>query len=141
MFDLTTSTTGTSSTTANTSTIPREFDYDFTNGQIVLENGSPKIVEGVYAIKIWIYKVLSVQRGKYETYSFNYGQDYEDLISGGLTLDAVKSEARKITENALYQNTDILKLYNFDFSITNDKITVSFSADTSYGTITMEVNV
>lgn len=136
MFDLKTNTTE-----STTSTILREFDYDFTTGQVILENGSPRIVEGVYAIKIWIYKALSVQRGKYEAYSFNYGQDYEDLIGSGLTLDALKSEARKTTENALYQNPDILKLYNFDFSIESDKIIVSLTAETKYGNITMEVNV
>ena len=141
MFDLKTNTTGTSPTSSTTSTIPREFDYDFTTGQIILENGSPRIVEGVYAVKIWIYKALSVQRGKYEAYSFNYGQDYEDLIGSGLTLDALKSEARKTTENALYQNPDILKLYNFNFSIESDKIIVSLTAETKYGNITMEVNM
>lgn len=74
-------------------------------------------------------------------YTFNYGQDYEDLIGSGLSVAALKSEVKRMTEEALLDNECILKLENFDAVISKDKIQISFIAVTTYGNVTMEVNV
>lgn len=121
--------------------IPREYKYDFKRKEIVMVNGSPRLVEGVEAIKIWIYKTLLTQRGYYMAYSFDYGQDYEDLIGSGLSIEALKSEAKRMTEEALFDNENILKIEDFDASISGDKIEISFTAITKYGNIGMEVQI
>ena len=61
--------------TTTSKSIPREYKYDFVERKIALVNGSPQWVEGLEAIKIWIYKTLRTQRGYYMAYTFNYGQD------------------------------------------------------------------
>ncbi len=129
------------STSTTTEAIPREYKYDFAERQIALSNGSPQWVEGLEAIKIWIYKTLLTQRGYFIAYSFNYGQDYEDLIGSGLSIAALKSEAKRMTEEALFDNYNILKLEGFDAIINSDKIEISFVAITKYGNINMEVTV
>lgn len=121
--------------------IPREYKYDFTERKFALSNGSPQWVEGLEAIKIWIYKTLLTQRGYFMAYSFEYGQDYEDLIGSELSIAALKSEAKRITEEALFDNKNILKLEEFDAKISGDKIEISFIAITKYGNINMEVNI
>ena len=45
--------------TTTSKSIPREYKYDFVERKIALVNGSPQWVEGLEAIKIWIYKTLS----------------------------------------------------------------------------------
>ena len=121
--------------------IPREYKYDFNERKIALVNGSPQWVEGLEAIKVWMYKTLLTQRGYFMAYSFNYGQDYEDLIGSGLSIAALKSEAKRMTEEALFDNENILKIEEFDANIKKDKIEISFVAITKYGNINMEVNV
>lgn len=126
---------------ATSKSIPREYKYNFDERKITLVNGSPVWVEGLEAIKIWIYKTLLTQRGYFMAYSFNYGQDYEDLIGSGLSIAALKSEAKRMTEEALFDNDNILKLEEFDATINLDKIEISFVAITKYGNINMEVTV
>ena len=121
--------------------IPREYKYDFKKKEIILEHGSPTWVEGVEAIKIWIYKTLLTQRGYYMAYSFEYGQDYEDLIGSGLSVAALKSEVKRMTEEALFDNENILKIEDFDATIKADRIEISFVAITTYGNIGMEVTI
>lgn len=121
--------------------VPREFKYDFKKHEIVLVNGSPQWVEGLEAIKIWMYKTLLTQRGYFMAYSFNYGQDYEDLIGSGLSHEALKSEAKRMTEEALFDNENILKIEEFDATLTGSKIEISFIALTTYGNINMEVTL
>lgn len=126
---------------ATSKSIQREYKYNFDERKITLVNGSPVWVEGLEAIKIWIYKTLLTQRGYFMAYSFNYGQDYEDLIGSGLSIAALKSEAKRMTEEALFDNDNILKLEEFDATINLDKIEISFVAITKYGNINMEVTV
>lgn len=127
--------------TSTTKSIPREYKYNFNERKIVLVNGSPQWVEGIEAIKIWIYKTLLTQRGYYMAYSFNYGQDYEDLISSTLSREALKSEAKRMTEEALFDNENILKIEEFNATIYGSKIEISFIAITTYGNINMEVKL
>ena len=121
--------------------IPREYKYDFVERKIALVNGSPQWVEGLEAIKIWIYKTLLTQRGYFMAYSFNYGQDYEDLIGSDLSMEALKSEAKRMTEEALFDNENILKIEDFNAILNSSKIEISFVAITTYGNITMEVKM
>lgn len=119
--------------------LPREYKYDYKKHQIVVVNGNPQWVEGLEAIKVWMYKTLLTQRGYFMAYSFNYGQDYEDLISSTLSREALKSEAKRMTEEALFDNEHILKIENFDAIIYGSKVEISFIALTTYGNINMEV--
>lgn len=127
--------------TATSKSIPREYKYDFKERKIALVNGSPQWVEGLEAIKIWIYKTLLTQRGYFMAYSFNYGQDYEDLIGSDLSMEALKSEAKRMTEEALFDNENILKIEDFNAILSSSKIEISFVAITTYGNITMEVKM
>lgn len=128
----------------NTSTkevVPREYKYDFTERKIALSNGSPEYVEGLEAIKIWIYKTLLTQRGYYMAYSFEYGQDYEDLIGSDFSQEALQSEAKRMTEEALFNNKNILKIEEFDSKIDGDKFEIRFITITTYGKLNMEVKL
>lgn len=61
--------------TASVIEIPKEYGIDFTTGQL-----TGQIVEGIEAIKVWIWNCLHTQRFRYPIYSWDYGADLEQYI-------------------------------------------------------------
>ena len=68
--------------TADTIEIPKEYSIDFATGQL-----TGKIVEGIEAIKVWVWLCLRTQRFRYPIYSWSYGTDMEQYIGQGLTIE------------------------------------------------------
>lgn len=119
--------------------IPREYEFDVNTGLIVVRNGSINIVEGLEAIKTWIYKCLMTQRNRYDAYTSNYGQEYEELIGSGLSQDAISSEAKRMTEEALKVNPHISSITNFTVSFFDNVMQLDFIAVTDYGNIKIHI--
>lgn len=127
----------------------RELDYDFETNQIKLANGAPKIVEGLPAIKIWIHKTLRTQRFRYDAYTWDYGTEFDDFISEGLSRESVTSETRRTIKEALLVNKRIIDIKNIQITfgdsdalgnVTNTyKMNVSLDAVTIYGEVSVNV--
>jgi len=109
---------------------PKEYDIDFSTGQL-----TGKIVEGLAAIKIWIWLALQIPRYRYYIYSWDYGNEYEDLIGQGYTEEYIETEALRITEDCLLINEHIQSVTDFTTTVVNEKLTISFTANTIYGEI------
>lgn len=125
---------------------PKEFDWDYTTGKFILTNGCISIVEGLPALKIWIYKCLMTKRGRYDAYSWDYGTDLESLIGLGLTREAIISEAKRMIKEALFINEHIQDLINFSITfgssdngghviVRDDTLLINFTAVTDCGNI------
>ena len=121
--------------------IARDFLFDIKANKTVLKDGSPVLVTGILAIKGWIYKTLMTKRGFYTAYSFNHGQDYDELIASPLSYAALKAEARRYTQEAVLVHKCITGVENFEFEIFEDSMKISFIAITTYGVIEMEVGI
>ena len=52
--------------------IPKEFEIDFATGQL-----TGRIVEGLDAIKVWIWLALQTPRYRYPIYTWDYGNEFE----------------------------------------------------------------
>lgn len=130
-------------TTTTTIDIPKEFEYDFETDSIIVRNGHINIVEGLDAIKIWIYKALRTQRLRYDAYTINFGQDFEELVGSDLSSDAVTSEAKRMTEEALLVNKHILSINNFSIGLnsSNNIMELNFNAITDLGNISVSSNI
>ncbi len=109
---------------------PKEYEIDFKTGQL-----TGKIVEGLEAIKVWIWLVLQTPRYRYYVYTWDYGNEFEDLIGQGYTEEYIEAAAQKMTEDCLLVNENIQSISNFSASIENDILTISFTANTIYGDI------
>ncbi len=109
---------------------PKEYEIDFVTGQL-----TGKIVEGLAAIKIWIWLALQIPRYRYYIYSWDYGNEYEDLIGQGYTEEYIETEALRITEDCLLINEHIQSITDFTTTVVNEKLTISFTANTIYGEI------
>ena len=114
--------------------IPREYGINFETGQL-----TGKIVEGVEAVKVWAWIALQVPRYRYYIYSWNYGQEYEDLIGKGYSKDYINMELKMMTEECLLQNDYITGIENFKCEKTDDKVSLYFKILTTLGDT--EVNI
>lgn len=109
---------------------PREYGINFSTGQLTGE-----IVEGKEAVKVWIWLVLQTPRYRYYIYTWDYGNEFEDLIGKGYTEGYIEAEAQRMTEDCLTINENIQGITEFSVSMAGDTLTVSFTANTIYGEI------
>lgn len=86
-----------------------------------------------------IYKILNTERYAYPIYSDNYGIELIDLI--GEDAEWVCAELQRRIEEALYQDERIKEINNFDFTIEDNKVHVSFTVYTVYGYTTISKGV
>ena len=84
---------------------PREFGIDFTTVQL-----TGIIVEGVEAIKVWIYFALQIARYRYFICSWEYGNEIEDLYGKGYSAEHLESEISRMIEECLLENEYIEKV-------------------------------
>jgi hypothetical protein len=123
------------STTTTTVTTPREYAYDFNSNEFVLESGKNVVYEGTDALKMWIIKALKTQRYCYGAYTWDYGQEFSDLVGQRLSSDAMQSEAKRYLEEALTVNTHITGVKDVSVTIDGSNVTVTFTAETDQGEV------
>ena len=80
-------------------TTPREFGIDFATGQL-----TGMVVEGIEAIKAWIYIALQVARYRYFICSWQYGSEIEDLYGKGYSAEHLESEISRMIKECLLVN-------------------------------------
>lgn len=114
------------------------FAFDFKVGEFIMKNGSPVILTGVDALKLWIQKCIRTQLDRYSIYKGKrYGVNIEDLVIGkNYGLDFAESELRRELETALLLNEDIYSLSAFSIKNNKSVMTIYFKLITSYGEVT-----
>lgn len=109
---------------------PKEYEIDFKTGQL-----TGRTVEGLEAIKVWIWLVLQTPRYRYYIYTWDYGNEFEDLIGQGYSGEYIEAEAQRMTEDCLLVNDDIQSISDFSVGMESDQLLVNFTANTIYGSI------
>lgn len=117
----------------------RDAAWDFEKGCPIFDNGNPLKVEGLEAIKVWIYKALLTLRGKYEIYSFNYGCDASNLIGQHYTEGTKRAEVIRYIKEALLVSPYIREAEATDIEFIGDRLSVLVRCDTVYGGVTVNV--
>lgn len=116
--------------------IPREYGIDFETGQL-----TGKIVEGLEAIKVWIWNCLHSERYRYAIYSWQYGVEYEQYIGETITDEYLQSDCQSETEEAMMVNPYITGLDDFSAELDGTELKISFIAETSLGNVEVNENV
>jgi hypothetical protein len=119
--------------------IPKEYAWDFEKNDFILKDGKFIIVEKNEAIKIWIWKALNTTRYRYLAYTWNYGNELEELIGKSLSRSAIESEAKRYVEEALMINPYIQGIENFNVEFDESIMHVSFTSRTLYGEVDIGV--
>jgi hypothetical protein len=119
--------------------IPKEYGFDFTTNQILLNNGKPVIVKGTEAVKVWIYKILNTQRNRFSIYSEDFGNELESLIGQGLSDSSMQIETQRLLEEALLINPYIKSIDNLNVEFLEDVLNCGFTVNTDYGTVEVSI--
>ena len=112
----------------------KEYEFDFNNSTL-----TGKILEGKEAIKMWIYKALLTTRYVHPVYSWDYGQDLDELIGQEYEVDYIKSEVERRVTECLMINERITRCHNFEINFLNDTLHIAFTAETTFGEVTINV--
>lgn len=114
----------------------REFEYDFEKERL-----TGRIVTGVDAICVWAYLALKAKRYKWVIYSWQYGEEYTNLIGYSFDEDYLYSEVKRYIEECLLINEHITGIADLEVVQVRDKLSISFTLITDVGSKEMMVNV
>jgi len=109
------------------------YALDFENGRIAGR------VDGLEAVNQAIKKALLTSRFKCLIYDNQYGSEIkETIMSKSITKEFLEAEIPRLIEDCLSVDTRILKIYDFEFSIVEDKAYVKFKVDTIFNKMLFE---
>jgi len=114
-----------------------EYAWDFEKDDFIFQNGRPIKIEGLPAIKVWVYKALKTSKGSYLAY-YNFGNEFESLMGSSYIPEIINAEIERFTKECLYQHPDITNLYDFNSQFNGDELSISFTMETKYGNMYME---
>lgn len=114
----------------------REFEYDFKKGRL-----TGRIVTGVDALCVWAYLALKSKRYKWVIYSWQYGEEYTNLIGYSYDEDYLYSEVKRYIEECLLVNEHITGIADLEVEQVKDKLHISFTLVTEIGGKEMMVDV
>lgn len=108
--------------------IPSDYEIDFETGKL-----TGRIITGLDAIMQWVRIVLSVDRYFYPQYSWVFGHELSSLIGQNYDENYIKSEVKRMIEDAIMINENITGIEDLECSINGDILTASFTVNTIYG--------
>ena len=116
--------------------IPREYGIDFETGQLTGE-----IVEGIEAVKVWIWCCVKTPRFRYAIYSWQYGTEFEQYIGQVLTDEYLNADVLTELEDALFINPYISAIENFSVTRNDDLLHITCTVITQFGSLEVDENV
>ena len=114
-------------------TIYREYELDFRTGQL-----TGRVVEGIAAVRVWAYLALRTARYRFEQYSWDYGNEFDELIGEVADPEYVELEAQRMAEECLMQNPYILGLSEFECEAVGDMLKMKMTVETKFGEVEVD---
>ena len=114
----------------------REYGYDFNTGKL-----TGKIVEGVDALCVWAYLALKAKRYHWVIYSWQYGEEYTNLIGYSYSEEYLNSEVRRYMEECLYENEHIIGIEDLEVTQEKELLHIKFRLVTDVGSKEVDLNV
>jgi len=116
----------------------KSFLFDFKSGDFVLQDGRPAEVSEIYALIVWIEKVLRTEKYRYKVYERKdkneYGVVLEDLIVGNnFPHSFVEAELKREITQALTKHPMIQSLSNWEIEKENPELKISFKVNLKDG--------
>ena len=116
--------------------MPREYGIDFDTGQL-----TGKIVEGIEAIKVWIWLCLHTERFRHAIYSSDYGTSFEQYIGHVLSDEYINTDCESEVTDALLINDYIESIENFGAVKDVEHLRISFRVVTKFGSLEVDESV
>lgn len=114
----------------------REYELDFKTGRL-----TGRIVEGVDALCVWAYLALKAKRYRWVIYSWQYGEEYTNLIGYSFDEDYLYSEVKRYIEECLFINEHITGIEDLTVNQVNEMLYIRFRmiTDVSSKEVSMDV--
>ncbi|WP_343337266.1 hypothetical protein TPELB_23450 [Terrisporobacter petrolearius] len=107
---------------------------------IINSNGTVEFVEGIEALKIWIYKAIKINRYEHEIYSWDYGCEVNELIGESIySRDHIELESQRYIEECLLINPYINSISFDEIRYENGIVKATFQVDSYYGEVDISV--
>nr|DAI40048.1 MAG TPA: Protein of unknown function (DUF2634) [Caudoviricetes sp.] len=116
--------------------VPREYGIDFTTGQL-----TGKIVEGLEAIKVWIWLCMHTERFRHAIYSSDYGASFEQYIGHVLSDEYINTDCESEVTDALLMNEYIEGIEDFEVVRNSDSLDIKFRVVTKFGSLEVDESV
>lgn len=116
--------------------VPKEYGIDFRTGQL-----TGKIVEGLEAIKVWVWLCMHTERFRHAIYSADYGTSLEQYIGHMLSEEYINTDCESEITDALLINEYIESIEDFEAVRNSDSLNISFRVVTKFGSIEVDENV
>ena len=112
-----------------------EFARDLKTLELSVKDDEFYFVSRNDAIKIWILKTLNMQTSRFNhrAYLNDYGNEIEKLFNIPCDESILKSELKRLIEEALYVNPYITKITDVNFKKEGSKVKSNFTVSTIYG--------
>lgn len=95
-------------------------------------------VDGIEAVEQAIRKALITPRFKCIAYDNQYGSEIEQsVIIGNATEEYIRADLPRLISDALSQDTRIRKVKDVNFDFKDNRLYISFTVETIYGTTTI----
>ena len=118
-----------------------EWAFDYSTGRMLVVDGRTQRVTGIEALKVWMYKTICTEKGRFAAYSAEYGSELDTLIGGTYSLAAARAEAQRMVTEALLMSPYITAVSKVDAELSGDTLTLRCAVDTVYGSTGMEVTI
>lgn len=116
----------------------REIAWDFENNVPIFRDGKPLEVIGLAAVKVWIWKALHTARYRYGAYTWDYGNELEELIGSDVSDELKQSEAIRYVKEALEICPYIERVEQVQVNFEDSTFTMSCKVQTKYGEVEMD---
>lgn len=116
--------------------VPREYGLNFETGQL-----TGKIVEGIEAIKVWIWLCLHTERFRHAIYSSDYGTSLEQYIGHVLSEEYINTDCESEVTDALLMNEYIESIEDFSAEKQDEHLSIKFRVVTKFGDIEVDESV
>lgn len=114
----------------------REYELDFKTGRL-----TGRIVTGVDALCVWAYLALKAKRYRWVIYSWQYGEEYTNLIGYSFDEDYLYSEVKRYIEECLFVNEHITGIEALTVNQVNEMLYIRFRMVTDVGSKEVSMDV
>ena len=114
----------------------REYELDFKTGRL-----TGRIVEGVDALCVSAYLALKAKRYRWVIYSWQYGEEYTNLIGYSFDEDYLYSEVKRYIEECLFINEHITGIEDLTVNQVNEMLYIRFRMITDVGSKEVSMDV
>lgn len=118
----------------------RDVLADPVTGLPVFRGGSPVIVEGLEALRVWIATAIRTPRCRHGIYSWNFGCELDSLVGRVCSPEVKTAEAPRMVREALLVNPYITDVRDITVEADGDKTVISATIQTIYGEVGVDAN-